>query len=95
MTFKPLAKEFTAKGFLHRQIKRDGLVAIYERQHTDFGGKDIHYEVVVIKENPEWEAFGETHKAAESYPRSESWGVLGFTCPDSASAHRKFVSLLP
>lgn len=93
--FKPLATEFTAKGFLHRQVKREGLVAIYERQHVDLGGKDLHYEVVAIKESPERVMGGVTIEARETYPSSEVWGLYGFTCPDSASAHKKFVSLLP
>jgi len=83
---KPLPKTIRKFGDVLRQIKRDGMVAIYSRGNS--------FEVVVIQQNKEWTMNGNVIPASESYPSSEMWVSKGFTCMNIEQAERKFTELV-
>lgn len=76
-----IATEFTQLGYKYKQIKIDkrkkwrDSIAVYEK--VDLEHNDTTYEVIVIKIRPETVMFGNYVEERESYPSSESWGVLG------------------
>jgi hypothetical protein len=60
-----------------KQLKREGMVAIYEL----FGPGNIlyGYEVIRIKIREAGEVFGTHYPVREIYPASEEWGRYGWT----------------
>lgn len=78
---------FTKKKFLHKQIKREGEFAIYERQKE---GQSKHYEVVIIRSHNGYELAGNKFPPAEMYPSDSQWGVFGWTRPTLEKAEEKF-----
>lgn len=89
---KTLPDKFTKKGFSHTLVERHGNIAIYERTKPHYSRS--HFEVIRIKVAKASERFGKKFPATEIYPSSESWGVLGFTCPDLASARERAATLI-
>lgn len=86
---KQLEKEFTFNGFTFRQVRRKGMLAIYE-QHKH--GR-IAWEVIRIQSH-DGRTFGEKwYPASEFYPSANTWGRLGWTCKSSEEAHQRFESL--
>lgn len=92
---KPLPVEFTENGFVHRQIKRRGMLAIYERTK----GASVHFEVIRIGAHDGRKITdpktGKTTEIApaETYPTANQWGSLGWTYPDEDRARAKFSEL--
>lgn len=75
---KPIETEFKRSGFEFKQMWRVGPVAIYGKKKPEW--KDFFtFEVVVIREQKAWEAFGRVFEAKEAYPSSEQWGTFGWT----------------
>jgi hypothetical protein len=90
--YKPLPKEFRRDGFVYRQIAREGNAAIYEQ--TRKGNEDsATLEVIRIRQRERFEIGGRVVAPAEIYPRSEAWGVDGFTLTKKDAAFRKFREL--
>jgi hypothetical protein len=89
---KTLAKQFTKKGFIHKQIKREGNIAIYERARIGSGIK--HFEVIVIASHDGYEIGGAKIEASEVYPSSASWGASGWTFVDFDIAEAKMDRLV-
>jgi hypothetical protein len=89
-----LDKQFSRKGFRYVQMWREGSLAIYRRYVFSNFRKIEHYEVIVIRVQPAWEAFGRIFEEREVYPSAESWGRLGFTCHSLDRAHDKVLELL-
>lgn len=91
-----LKSEFVKGGYLHKQVKRTGSVALFERKRVDGadGGRE-HWEVVRIREGREWVVAGNVVPAAELYPGSEQWGTLGFTYSNDnrAGAEHRFAEM--
>jgi len=87
--YRPIAKEFRHDGFTFRQIAREGDVAIYEQKWNGCANPSVAYEVVRIRRREAREIKGEIIVAAEVYPRSEAWGVDGFTFTDKGTALAK------
>jgi hypothetical protein len=86
---KPLPEEFRRDGFHYRQIAREGDAAIYEQ--TRKGNEDsAALEVIRIRQRERFEIGGRVVAPAEIYPRSEAWGVDGFTLTKKDAAFRKF-----
>lgn len=83
--------EFTKGGFTHRQIKREGNIAIFERFKGD--RRQLHWEVVRIRYCKAYTIAGVDFPAGEHYPSSEKWGADGWTFNDLGAAERKFDSL--
>jgi len=96
---KTLETEFKQDGYYFTQEKREGLVALYSKSKR--GDYSTSYEVVILKENPPYKMKickdGKPQEIeggdCESYPRSEKWGVSGWTYSDRESAVTKFESL--
>ncbi len=80
----------------HKQVEREGAVAIYERYNLIDGEKEhAHYEVIIISShNGYFIDGGKTFlPPAESYPSSNSWGQKGWTYEDKDGAFNKFSEL--
>lgn len=90
---KPLPLTFTANGFVHEQLQREGMLAIYRRFKQ--GGGQEHFEVVRIRSHNGFKIPGTNKVAlpAETYPGNEKWGSDGFTYPAIEDARAKFEEL--
>ena len=93
MEYKSLPTEFTSKGFIFKQIRREGDIAIYKRWGVKHNEKSAHFEVFEIQKYPEREMCGVKIEAKEAVPSSELWGKKGFTCLDLDIAEKKFEEL--
>ena len=85
---KKIESEFTRGGFYHRQIKRVGNVAIFERQALN--SREPHYEVVKISSHNGYNLGGAYIDPAETYPGASLWGLQGWTHSDLAAAEENF-----
>lgn len=74
---KILPKEFTKSKFSFLQIFREGNVAIYSRSGE--GHKYSHFEVVRVKSHDGYKIADTIVLPSEFYPKSEAWGIDGFT----------------
>jgi hypothetical protein len=92
-SYKRLPTQFRRDGFTYRQIAREGNAAIYEQRWTGCVEPSVCYEVIRIRRREGFEIGGKFIEAAEVYPRSESWGVDGFTLTDKDAALAKLRSL--
>jgi hypothetical protein len=87
---RELPKSFKRDGFTHRQINREGDIAIYRRT-KQIGDEQIeHFEVIVVQPYKEFILRGKKHEAGESYSSSELWGTYGLTCHDLDAAWLRF-----
>jgi hypothetical protein len=90
-----LEKEMNFQGRALRQIKRIGMIAVYEV----YGLRRVLYgfEVIVIRVRQAEEAFGRAYPEREVYPSSEEWGTYGFTflARDPSGAQKRVLNLLP
>jgi hypothetical protein len=86
--YKPFPTQFRRDGFHYRQIYRKGDFAIY-RQTLKGNGASAAFEIVRIRKREAFQIGGRFIEPAEVYPRSESWGVDGFTLTDRDAAFAK------
>jgi len=91
--YRPLPKEFVRNGFTYRQIARDGNAAIYEQRWNGCRNPTIAYEVIKIRHREGFEIRERFVEPAEVYPKSEAWGVDGFTYTDRDAAFIKLREL--
>jgi len=91
--YKPLLKEFRRHGFTYRQIAREGNAAIYEQRWTGCAEPSVCYEVIRIRRREGFQIGEKFVEPAEVYPKSESWGVDGFTLTDKDAAFAKLREL--
>ena len=91
--YKPIDNEFFGRGFIHRLIKRQGMVALFERWHRELPDGLHHFEVVRLRNSDAYVVAGVTIPAQETYPSSESWGTDGFTYSTRVHAEAKFASI--
>lgn len=93
----PLPLKLSIAGFNYTQIDRSDRYALYEQvrinkcKHTPVRVK--RYEVIKVRKQPEWSAFGKTHPAKEGFPCSEEWGTSGWSFLDLESARKHFEKL--
>lgn len=87
--YKRLPKEFRGGEFDYRQIAREGNAAIYEQRWTACAEPSVCYEVIRIRRREGFQIGGRFVEPAEVYPRSEDWGVNGFTFTDKEAAFAK------
>jgi hypothetical protein len=87
--YKPLPKEFRRDGFRYRQIAREGNAAIYEQTWTGCSNPSISYEVIRIRRREGFRIGGKFVEPGEVYPKSEAWGVDGFTLTGRDAAFAK------
>ena len=83
---KPLPIRFRRDGFNYRQIARQGDAAIYEQSWSGCPNPSVCYEVVRIRRREGFQIGGRFVEPAEIYPKSEAWGVDGFTLTDKDAA---------
>jgi hypothetical protein len=86
-------KEFRRDGFDYRQIAREGNAAIYEQRWTGCAEPSVCYEVIRIRQRESFQIGGRWVPPAAVYPRSEAWGVDGFTFADKDAAFPKLREL--
>ena len=91
-SYKPLRKEFRRDGFNYRQIAREGDVALYEQTWLSWAEPSPSYEVIRIRRREGFRIGSRFVQPAEVYPRSEAWGVDGFTLPNRETLSAKFRS---
>ena len=87
--YKPLPTQFRRDGFNYQQIAREGDAAIYEQTWIGYCNPSIAYEVVRIRRREGFKIGGRCVEPAEVYPKSEAWGIDGFTFTDKDAAFAK------
>jgi len=91
---KKLEKQFVKKGFKFTQVTRKGDVAIYKQESVAVKDPKANYEVVIIKSHNGYEIGGSKIAAAEVYPGSTQWGLLGWTYSDLPAAEVRFKKII-
>lgn len=86
MKMKELEKRIEYKGFVYLQEYRDEKYAIYS-QWLD--NDLIAYELIKIRKNKEFERFGKSYGACESYPTDREWGDSGWTFKTLKEAEKR------
>ena len=89
---KPIPSTFTKKGFIYRQIKRQGDIAIFEQTRKDSTLQN--FEVVKIGRHNGYTMGGSYIEPSETYPGSSLWGIMGWTCTCLADAEKRFSTIL-
>jgi hypothetical protein len=92
--YKPLPTQFRHNGFAYKQVVREGDAAIYEQTWSGCPNPSISYEVIRIRRRDGFQIGGRFVEPAEVYPRSESWGVDGFTLTDKEAAFHKLRAIV-
>lgn len=92
-SYKPLPTRFRRGGFHYRQIAREGNAAIYEQTWSGCPNPSISYEVIRIRKREAFQIGGRSVGPAGVYPKSEAWGVDGFTLIDRDAAFAKLREL--
>jgi hypothetical protein len=87
--YKPLPKLFRRDGFDYRQIAHESDAAVYEQRWKGCVERSVCYDVIRIKQREGFEINGRFIEAAEIYPRSEAWGVNGWTLVSRDAAFQK------
>ena len=87
--FRPLPKEFRRDGFTHLQIARERDAAIYAQSWNGSRNPSVGYEVIRTRRREGFRIRGRFVERAEVYPKSEAWGVHGFTFTDKDAAFCK------
>ena len=91
--YKPLPTQFSRDGFNYRQIAREGDAAIYDQTWSGSSSPSVCYEVVRIRQREGFQIDGRVVEPAEVYPKSDSWGIDGFTLTDKDAAFAKLREL--
>ena len=95
---KTLPVQFKHQGRTLRQLKRNGLVAIYDLRGK--GNALYGYEVIIIKIAPAGTVFGKQYPERELYPssskESDDWGTIAWSygCNDKMRALARFNGLV-
>ncbi len=90
---KPIETEISYQGRTLKQLRREGMVALYEVLSP--GNVSYGYEVIIIKVAPAREIFGKQYPEREIYPSSSvasnDWGSIAWSYGrdwlDRASEH--------
>jgi hypothetical protein len=90
--YKVLPTEFKKKGFNYKQVKREGNRAIYLQ--TRVGTTLNNYEVIRIGKHNGYTMGGSFIEAAETYPGSSLWGIMGWTCTSIEDANTRYDKLV-
>lgn len=91
---KPLPVEFDRKGWHFKQLKREGMIAIYLRTKPGITSQIESYEVIKIRRHNGYVVAGNRIEAAETYPSSCHWGEHGWTYRSFEEALVRFNSLV-
>jgi hypothetical protein len=93
-SYKPLPTRFRHDGFKYRQIARERDAAIYEQTWSGCPEPSASYEVIRIRRRDGFQIDGRFVRAAEIYPKPETWGIDGFTFTDRDAAFAKLRELV-
>jgi hypothetical protein len=88
-SYKPLPKEFRSDGFTYRQIVREGSAVLYEQSWSGRSNPSVCYEVIRIQRRDGFRIREKFVEPYEAYPKSETWGVHGYTLTDKDAAFAK------
>ena len=88
-SYKLLPTRFRTDGFEYRQIAREGNVKIYDQTWLGRAEPSVCYEVIRIRRHDGFQIAGRSIEPAEFYPKSEAWGVDGFTHTNKDAAFAK------
>jgi hypothetical protein len=88
-SYRPLPKQFNRDSFTYRRIARKRQAAIYEQTCNECSEPHVCFEVIRIRRREAVEVAGKYIEAAEVYPKSEAWGVDGWTVRDRNTAFKK------
>jgi hypothetical protein len=86
---RPLPTRFRRDGFEYRQIVREGNAAIYTQIWLGCPDPSVCYEVIRIRRRDGFQIGTRFVEPAELYPKSEAWGIDGFTLTDKDAAFAK------
>lgn len=86
---KELSKSYRKNGYDYKQVRREGMIAIYEQVNPD-DGKTVGFEVFEIITRPDREINGKAVKANESVPPERLWGSIAFTSGNMEQANKRF-----
>lgn len=86
--YKVIPTEFKKKGFHYKQVRRDGMKAIFEQTRT--GTELKNYEVVKLGRHNGYVMGGMSIEPAETYPGSSLWGIMGWTCTSLDDANKRY-----
>ena len=89
--YKVIPAEFKKKGFTYKQVKRDGMKAIYNQTRADSSLNN--YEVVKIGRHNGYVMGGVMIEPAETYPGSSLWGITAWTCCSIDEALKRYEAL--
>ena len=89
--YKVIPTEFKKKGFNYKQVRREGMKAIYLQTRDD--SQVSNYEVVKLGRHNGYNMGGSHIEPAETYPGSSLWGIMGWTCTDLDSANKRYSQL--
>lgn len=89
--YKVIPLEFKKKGFNYKQVKREGMKAIYEQ--TRKNSTLCNYEVVKLGRHNGYNMGGSQIDPAETYPGSSLWGIMGWTCTSIDKAMERYSAL--
>ena len=92
--YKPLPKEFRHDGFKYRQIAREQDAAIYEQTWTGCLNPSVCYEVIRIRRREGFQIGARFVEPAEVYPKSEAWGLDGWTVLNKEAAFLKLREII-
>src|SRR5688572_18543650 len=87
----PLSTSFESHGFRFYQEWRQGNLAMYRKSSRSHGW--VGYEVIRIRHHDGYTIAGRYCPPAEVYPRSEKWGVDGFSCASLSRAYEKVAEM--
>ena len=87
-----MPKEFRRDGFNYRQIARERNAAVYEQRWTGCAEPTVCYEVIRIRRREGFWINCRFVEPAEVYPKSEAFGVDGFTLANREALSAKFRS---
>ena len=89
---KILDQEFAYDRFQFHQIARSGNIVLLGKRKLNH--LHLTYEVVIIQNHPAQTIHGREYPARESMPRSESWGICGWTFATAGAAWNKFHQII-
>jgi len=89
--YKVIPTEFKKKGFTYKQVKREGMRAIFEQ--TRPGTSLKNYEVVKLGRHNGYSMGGSFIEPSETYPGSSLWGIMGWTCQSLDNALVRYNAL--
>ena len=88
-----LEENFTHKGFIYKQIKREKMIALFE--FTKEGWKNKYYDVITIREMPDYTFPNGTFSAAhEVYPNDNLYGKSAWCFSRLDMAENKYNELI-